>query len=36
MIAKNEINLQGELANRIDNDTVSYKHRTERILVKIK
>ena len=36
MIAKNEINVQGGLANKTDNQTVSYKHRTEMILVKIK
>ena len=41
MIAQNEINVQeggggGELANKADNCTVSYKHRTKRILVKIK
>ena len=26
MIAQNEINVQGELANKVDNGTVSYKH----------
>ena len=26
MIAQNEINVQGELANKMDNGTVSYKH----------
>ena len=36
MIAQNKVNVQGELANKIDNPTVSYKHRTERTLVKIK
>ena len=32
MIAQNEINVQGELANKTDNHAVSYKHRTGRIL----
>ena len=36
MIAKNEINVQGELANKTDNCTVTYKHRTWRILVQMK
>ena len=36
MIAQNEINVQGELANKTDHRTVSYKHRTGRILVQIK
>ena len=36
MIAQNEINVQGELANKTDNRTVSYKHRTERTLAQIK
>ena len=36
MIAQNKVNMQGELANKIDNPTVSYKHRTGRTLVKIK
>ena len=36
MIAQNEINVQGGLANKTDNRTVSYKHRTGRILVQIK
>ena len=36
MIVKNEINVQGELANKTDNRTVSFKYRTEKILVKIK
>ena len=36
MIAQNEINAQEELANKTDNRTVSYKHRTGRILVQIK
>ena len=30
MIAQNEVNMQGELANKTDNRTVSYKHRTGR------
>ena len=36
MIAENEINVQGELADKTDNRTASYKHRTGRILVQIK
>ena len=36
MIAQNEIKVQEELACRTDNRTVSYKHRTGRILVGIK
>ena len=36
MIAQNEINAQRELANKIDDCTVSYKHRTGRILGKFK
>ena len=36
MIAQNEINVQGELANKTDNRAVSYKHRTGRTLVQIK
>ena len=28
MIAQNEMNVQGELANKTYNRTVSYKHRT--------
>ena len=36
MIAQNEMNVQGKLANKSDNRTVSYKHRTERILVQVK
>ena len=36
MIAQNEVNVQGELANKTDNRTVSYKHRTVRTLVQIK
>ena len=35
-IAQNEVNVQGELANKTDNRTVSYKHRTRRTLVQIK
>ena len=36
MIVQIEINVQGELANKTDNHTVSYKDRTGRILVQIK
>ena len=36
MIAQNEVNVQGELANKTNNRTVSYKHRTGRTLVQIK
>ena len=36
MIGQNEVNVQGELANKTDNGTVSCKHRTGRILVQIK
>ena len=36
MIAQNEINVQGGLANKTDNRTVSYKHRTGRTIVEIK
>ena len=36
MIAQNEVNVQAELANKIDNRTVSYRHRTGRSLVQIK
>ena len=36
MIAQNEINEQREFASKIDNRTVSYKHRTGRVLVQIK
>ena len=36
MISQNETNVQRELANKTDNRTVSYKHRTGRILVKVK
>ena len=35
MIAQNEINVQGEPANKTDNRSVSYKHLTED-LVQIK
>ena len=35
MIAQNEINVQGELGNKTDNCTVSYKHRTRTILKEI-
>ena len=33
MIAQNEVNVQGELANKTDNRTVSYRHRTGWTLV---
>ena len=36
MIAQNDINMQGELANKADNHTVTYKHRTGKILAQIK
>ena len=36
MIAKNEIKVQGELANKTDNCTVSYKDHRGRILVQFK
>ena len=36
MIAQNEVNVQGELANKTDNRTVSHKYRTGRTLVQIK
>ena len=36
MIVQNDIPCRGELANKTDNRTVSYKHRTEKILVQIK
>ena len=36
MIAQNEIKVQGELANKTDDRTVSYKHHTGRISVQIK
>ena len=35
MIAQNEINVLGELANKTDNRTVSYNHRAEKILVQL-
>ena len=35
-MAQNEINVQGKLANKTDNHTVSYKHHTGRILIQIK
>ena len=38
MITQNEMNVQlaNELANKTDNRTASYKHRTGRILVQMK
>ena len=36
MTVQNEINVQGELASKTDNNIVSYKHHTGRILVQIK
>ena len=36
MIAQNEVNVQGELGNKTDNLTVSYKYRTGNTLVQIK
>ena len=36
MIAQNDTNMQGELANKTDNQTVTYKHRTGKILEQIK
>ena len=36
MIAQNEINAQVELANKIDNSTVSLENCTGRVLVQIK
>ena len=33
MIAQNEVNVQGESANKTDNRAVSYKYRTRRTLV---
>ena len=33
MIARNELNEQGELANKTDNRSVSHTHRTGRTLV---
>ena len=36
MKAQSEIKVQGELANKTDNRTVSYKYHTGRISVQIK
>ena len=36
MIAQNEVNVQGELANKPDDRTVLYKQHTGRTLVQIK
>ena len=36
MIAQNEIKVQGKLANKTDDRTLSYKHHTGRISVQIK
>ena len=36
MMTQNEINVQGESKTETDNHTVSYKHRTGKILVQIK
>ena len=36
MIAQNEVKVDGELANKTDDCTVSYKHCTGRTLVHIK
>ena len=36
MIAQNEVNVQGELAIKTDNRTVSYKHLTGKTLVQIR
>ena len=36
MMAQNEVNVQGEFANKTDNRIVSYAHRTGRNLVQIK
>ena len=33
LVAQNEVNVQAELANKTDNHTVSYKHRTGRTLI---
>ena len=33
MVAQNEVNVLGELANKTDNHTVSFKHRTRSTLV---
>ena len=35
-VAQNEINVQGELLSQTDNRTVSYEHRTGKILVRLK
>ena len=35
MIAQNEVNVKGELANKTDNRTVSYKHREGKILIRV-
>ena len=36
MTAENEVHLQGELANKTDNHTVSHKYRTGRTSIQIK
>ena len=36
MIVQNKINMQGELANKTYNHTVSYKHHKGMILVQMK
>ena len=36
MVVQNEVNVQGELVNKTDNHTVSYKHHTGKTLVQIK
>ena len=36
MIAQNEVYVQGELANKTDDRTASYKHRTGRTLLQLK
>ena len=35
MTVQTEINVQGGLANKTDNCTISYKHRTGRILAQV-
>ena len=35
MIVQDKINVQGKLANKTDNRTVSYKHRIGKILVQV-
>ena len=35
MIVHNKVNVQGELANKPDDRTVSYKHPTRRMFVQI-